>query len=485
MAIARTNYGTNPRAVGSTGFATTSVVPSEVGTTTYLTGQVDGPAGGPDSYGRRSVTTQGVGGSGGWTAIGGSNRAPLVGVVGDMVPVSVWVRYTGPGTLTITMRAAAYTSGGSFAGQTDSDAVALASGVWVRLSSTVTATLGYASIGWWAYFQGTSSPMPAGSTLDATGALVGTTGPYFDGSTAAHDNKAYAWTGTANASASTESNVLPTTTLQPLTDAPCPRIGVTIDGLGAGTTTYNLWRTSDGVRKRVRGSRNRTTVESDYIIDYEAPLGRPVTYEVEVVSGTNVLATTYPGTATLTSGTWWIQDPLVPSSAIPLAVNHQNTGIPNLTAAAVKSLEYAADVTIIPILGSPEPVALMGGGRIAGNVDFSMFTRAAEATTTLRNLIKQTPLLLVRTNGVRNDGIPGLAYFASAHPIEQPVTVAFGGTLTEWKLQGDLVAAPSLNILVPIWTYGDVQALWSTYQQAQTALAAKKYLDVLKSPTGV
>lgn len=277
----------------------------------------------------------------------------------------------------------------------------------------------------------------------------------------------------------------PTVTVTPKTDAPCPRVEVTVDGLSTGTTVFNVWRTADGVRKVVRGARNRSTVGSDFLVDYEAPLGRSILYEVEVVSGVEYLAPVTNASTTLTSATWWIQDPLVPSSAIPLAVSSQDSAIPCLTAAAVKALEYSADVTIIPILGSPEPVALMGGRQLAGNVDFSMFTRAAEATTTLRNLIQQTPLLLVRTNGVRNDGVPALAYFVSAKPVEQPVTVAFGGTLTNWQLQGDLVAAPSLNVLIPIWTYGDVQALWATYQQAQTTLAGKLYLDVLKSPTGV
>jgi hypothetical protein len=54
-----------------------------------------------------------------------------------------------------------------------------------------------------------------------------------------------------------------------------------------------------------------------------------------------------------------------------------------------------------------------------------------------------------------------------------------------WTLGGDLVAAPTMNVLIPIWTYGKVQALWATYQQAQTTLSGKTYLDVLKSPTGV
>jgi hypothetical protein len=324
-----------------------------------------------------------------------------------------------------------------------------------------------------------------GDFFDFGAAYVGKYGTYFDGGTATTTNKTYAWTGTANASTSTESIGLPTTTCQTMVDDPCPRVGVTVDGLGSGTTVYNLWRTSDGVRKVVRGARNRSTVDSDYVIDYEAPLGRAISYDIEVVSGTNYLAATFPDTATVTSATWWIQDPLVPSSAIPLAVTGQDTTIPTLTAAAVKALAYAADVTIIPIVGSSEPVAMMGTRQIASGADFSMFTRAATATTQLRNLIQQTPLLLVRTNGVRNNGVPGLAYFASAKPVEVPVTVAFGGTLTNWQLQGDLVAAPSLNVLVPIWTYGTVQALWATYQQAQTTLAGKRYLDVLKSPSGV
>jgi hypothetical protein len=209
-----------------------------------------------------------------------------------------------------------------------------------------------------------------------------------------------------------------------------------------------------------------------------------LSYDVEILSGPFLAFPIPTVTVTVLSSTWWIQDPLVPSSAIPLNVAKQDSTAPYLTAAAVKSLDYGASVTLIPILGSTDPVALMGNRTIAGNVSFDMFTNLASVTTQLRNLLKQTPLLLVRSTGLRNDGVPALAYFASAKPVEKPVTVAFGGTLTNWSLTGDLVAAPTMNVLVPIWTYGTVQALWATYQQAQTTLAAKTYLDVLKSPAG-
>lgn len=73
---------------------------------------------------------------------------------------------------------------------------------------------------------------------------------------------------------------------------------------------------------------------------------------------------------------------------------------------------------------------------------------------------------------------------AIGSPREQPVDEAWGGKLVRWELVGDLVAAPTMNVLVPLWSYGDVKNLWSTYQQAQTALAGKTYLDVMKSPSG-
>lgn len=269
------------------------------------------------------------------------------------------------------------------------------------------------------------------------------------------------------------------------TDAPCPRVEVTITGLVSSSETVNVWRTADGKRQAVRGGRRRTVVGSDALIDYEAPLGRVLSYDLEVLTGPDALAVVPTATVTVLSSTWWIQDPLVPSSAIPLHVAKQDSTAPYLAAAAVKSLEYGASVTLVPILGSTDPVALMGNRTIAGNVSFDMFTNLASVTTQLRNLIQQTPLLLVRSTGLRNDGVPALAYFSAGKPVEQPVTVAFGGTLTTWKLTGDLVAAPTMNVLVPIWTYGNVAALWTTYQQAQTTLAAKTYLDVLKSPSGV
>lgn len=311
-----------------------------------------------------------------------------------------------------------------------------------------------------------------------------TVGTYFDGGFVNANSVMYAWTGTANASTSTAKTYTPVIALNPRTDAPCPRVEVTISDVTPTDNVVTVWRTADGKRQAVRGARKWTVNGSNFITDYEAPLGRSVAYDLEVTSGLNygAAATQQSTTVNVTSG--FIQDPLVPSSAIPLYENLSPNGEPMLQGQAISALEYAAGMNLVQILGSPNPVALMGQRISAANIDFSMVTTAAQQATNLRNLLRQAPLLLVRPLPTFGASLPGLCYVASAKPVEQPQFTRWDGTVTKWQLSGDLVAAPTMNVLVPVWTYGTVAALWSTYQQAQTALASKTYLDVLKSPSG-
>lgn len=277
--------------------------------------------------------------------------------------------------------------------------------------------------------------------------------------------------------------------------SPCPNVVITVTGLTAGADdTVNIWRTADGDRTAVRGTRGMTINGSGTVTDYEAPQGRPIAYDLEVVSGPDAGVITPTATITVPANldsmgkpTWWIQDPLVPGSAIELAVTKGDGSRPSLTAAAVKSLEYDSDVNIIPVAGSNKPVAIGGQRLIPQNVPFDAFTNTAQTATQLRNLIEQTAVLLIRPPGTDRDaGIPGLFYGAFAKPVAQPINVAWGGTLTKWSLTGSGVASPTAAILVPIWTYGTVAALWSAYQDAQTAYSSlgMTYLDVQKSPTG-
>lgn len=272
-------------------------------------------------------------------------------------------------------------------------------------------------------------------------------------------------------------------TVQAFIDAPCPRVGITVDGLStSGPSRVTVWRsTADGQRRKVRGWDRRQVYGSEYAIDYEAPLGRPVTYSLVVDVGA-VVPPTVTATVVLNAATGFIQDPLLPLGAIALAGNRDGDTT-TVMSPAFKNLEYQLDGSTVAIMGSREPVALTGQRLIAAGIDFSMVTRAAEQGTRLRNLFLDTPIVLVRPLPEWGD-LPDLIYTAPA-VTEKQFDTSIGGEKIAWAIVGDSVRPPSINVLVALWTYDQVAALWTTYASAQAAATATaaRYLDVQRDPT--
>lgn len=271
--------------------------------------------------------------------------------------------------------------------------------------------------------------------------------------------------------------------VQGFTDAPVPRVGITVDGLSAsGPSRVTVWRsTAGGQRRKVRGWDRRQVYGSDYAIDYEAPLGRPVTYSLVVDVGA-VVPAAVTATVALDAATGFIQDPLLPLGAIALA-GSRDRDTTTVMAPAFKALEYKLDGSTVAIMGSREPVALTGQRLIAAGIDFSMVTRAAEQGTRLRNLFLDTPIVLIRPLPEWGD-LPDLIYTAPA-VTEKQFDTSIGGERIAWSIIGDSVRPPSINVLVALWTYDQVAALWSTYASAQSAASASaaRYLDVQRDPT--
>lgn len=304
--------------------------------------------------------------------------------------------------------------------------------------------------------------------------------PYFDGDTPDTVDWTYAWTGTPHASPSTMS-ATPGLWVEPFTDAPVPRVGITVTGLDpVGPSVVTVWRsTAGGKRRKVRGWVNRVVYGSDYTLDYEAPLGRLVTYDLQVISGSAIpLRATDSTTLDVEHG--YIQDPLLPLGAVAVS---GNLGDRYFTGSAFQALEYAVESSQVSILGSDEPVALTGQRLAASGVSFDMITKAAQEATNLRNLLQVTPLVLVRP--LPSFGpLPDLIYTVPS-VVEQPVDVSWGGSFTRWNLTGNTVAPPSIQVLVALWTYDQVAALWSTYNDAQAAASASAatYLADQRDPT--
>lgn len=233
-------------------------------------------------------------------------------------------------------------------------------------------------------------------------------------------------------------------------------------------------------------------VDADYVVDWDVPLGRPVTYEVEVISGPSGPSRTLTAPVTVESDTGWIMDPLIPQTAVAILKPNEAAGRPAFAAAAMQSLEYAADVSLYKILGSDKPMALFGQRMQAAGVDFSMVTNAAEENSRLRKLFKSSAGLLVRLPADWQDSLPGSCFTAVAKIAERPTNAGRGGSLVVWDLAGDTVSAPAIKVLTATFTYGDVEILMETYgQKAASVIAAAAaageaptYLFDMKKPIG-
>jgi hypothetical protein len=224
--------------------------------------------------------------------------------------------------------------------------------------------------------------------------------------------------------------------------------------------------------------------DASYVVDWDAPLGRPVTYEVEVISGPSGSSRTLSDPVTIESETGWLMDPLIPQSAVPITYRYLPTGEPTFASAALAKLEYAAETQMFNIMGSDKPMALFGQRMAATGVDFSMITDAAAENTRLRKLLRSTSSLLVRVPKSWTDALPGVCFTVMVKVAEAPVEAGSGGPLTLWSLTGDTVQGPAIKVLTATFTYGDVALLMDTYQQKQDLMAGLTYLDDLKTPLG-
>ena len=272
-------------------------------------------------------------------------------------------------------------------------------------------------------------------------------------------------------------------TVEALVDAPCPRVGLTVTGLGVGDSVVSVWRTADGEREPVRGARRTTLNDAAFLVDWDAPLGRPITYEVEVISGPSGAARVTSGSVTVDSSTGWLMDPLIPQTAVPVVGD--NTDETYLRSQALSELAYEANVSVFNIMGSNKPLALFGQRMAERGLDTSMSTRSAEQNARLEKLLKSTAQLLFRPlPGWGTRTLPGCLFLANAAAVQLPVDVSWGGNLTRWELKSDVVQAPTIRVLTATFSYGDVQILMDTYGQKQDLMAGKSYLDDLKNPIG-
>lgn len=318
---------------------------------------------------------------------------------------------------------------------------------------------------------------------DASSSVAMTTPfTYFDGSLVSANGNVYAWTGTANASTSTDKIYQPWISLLQ-GSSPAPNVRVTYQDFDPGTNQINLWRTVDGVRRPVRGVRHHNVVGSDFVVDYEAALGRTVSYDIEILSGVCAGVVISTASTTITGAVaGWLSDPLSPGTAVPVYGDVGPNGEPGLDFDALAKWDYTSAVTKLVVAGTSEPVALIGQRQMNSSIDVNVSTLATNQSTALRNLLQQAAVVLFRPLPGWASGLPGLCYLAAQTVTEASVSEKWGGQVVSWKVKGDIVAPPAAQVTVPTVTYGSVAAEYATYAAFNAAHQGQTYLQVVESP---
>lgn len=263
------------------------------------------------------------------------------------------------------------------------------------------------------------------------------------------------------------------------TDAdPCPRVEITIDGLHAtDESTVTVWRTAGGQRMKVRGLDELVVTAATFVVDFECPLGRVVDYEL-VVEGTTIPAT-LTASVTVDSDYAWLQDPLAPAACSPLTAVRDSSSVPFLGPDSLTSASHPLAAEIAYPLGASLGVARGGSRRAATRIPFDVFCETQAASLLVRSILDQAFPVLLRPLADWPTLLP-VSFLSVADVDAFPLDNWLGGTMHQWSLVGDLVAGPSVNIVVPIWTYGDVSALWATY--GDVAATGRTYLEMLQDP---
>ena len=254
----------------------------------------------------------------------------------------------------------------------------------------------------------------------------------------------------------------PAPTLTAATDAdPCPRVEVLITPMPVDVDEVTVYRSWKGQRQVVRGA-SRAEVAGDYlIIDYEVPLGVPVSYtsvgfDVSGVPSQESASTT----VTVDVADVWLQDPLDPTTA--LAARMSRTSVTEgveIIGDSILPASYQATTTVQPVVGSALPVGMASVRRAVSRAPLTFIAWSPTDAETLRTLLMQTFPLCVRTPAAIPQ-LGGLTYFALPDFVEAPYP---GWTATLFTASGDAVRPPGSGIVIQPRTYADLSAEAATY----------------------
>lgn len=241
-----------------------------------------------------------------------------------------------------------------------------------------------------------------------------------------------------------------------------PAVEVLVSALPAGAVRVTLYRHADGITMPVRGAVNAATAGQLTRVDYEAPLGVPVTYWAEAFNATGVsIGATPQQVITLDDSSAWLHNPLDPRGAVKVGLRPSTGRAINrpLSGSVIDSNTRVGVITTGGRSGirDLDLDVIVNGGGDADRVQ-TMLGRGAEPLP---------PILCLRVESGSRRRLPR-PFFIAPDWVENDLTHFYGGDAIAFEGAVHEAEPPALGLFTPLLTLGDLKRAYSTLGAIQT-----------------
>lgn len=262
------------------------------------------------------------------------------------------------------------------------------------------------------------------------------------------------------------------------TDAnPCPRVEVLVSPMPAGAATITVWRNYAGRQDVVRGASNMLVSGDALVYDYDAPFGVNITYTVQPYdnTGTPIGIPTGSNVVNLAVTDAWASDPLDPSTSMPWPLSRlSGDGSLSMKFGSLSGYGFNATQAAVEVLGSAYPVGQSNVRQVGQQVPIILDARTPDQWNQVQELLQQALVLCLRLP-VKVPLLDPVMYlqFPTVTPAVDPNLQR-----VVWTLTGTQVRGPSVNVLIPVRTWDDVQSEAATWADLESRYST--WLDVLR-----
>ena len=265
-----------------------------------------------------------------------------------------------------------------------------------------------------------------------------------------------------------------------------PRVEVVVTGLGS-VAAITVTRSASGRSHQVRGLVRAPVSGAVSRIDFEVPFNVPVSYRAELfdaaglsvgftdaVSLPDVIrglapsvllapsAALAPGEQVVGTGVvsdyTWMHNPLSPEGAVRV----------NVLASSAQQLSRPVPGSVLYPRGRRVGVMVSEARRGLSGVVFDVTCESDSDADRVQAMLGDyssttVPVLCVRGGRDFEARIAFPLFLGALDIVEEDVNVKWGGGVTNQRISGDEVSPPVPGLFIPLLTYADLNAFYSTY----------------------